>query len=288
MDIWSEIDREIDFLEENPVHFIEIKQFILENLRQNPEACKIRLYRLLEIAESNIYLPMRAWSSVLLACLYLDRSEVDSAMHYVLTASELFEFLENNEGLSFTYNVLMGINNQAGNYEAGIEWCLKGIALAERSNDQIVLSKLYLNLTIAYVSLGHAQEAKDSYDRYEVISNKVSNQTEDTKLIGEQLKAEVFLLLGDAKTARTVIKSNFEISEQFLLHHVESMRILGDIELEIGEVKLAKEWYEKAIVLAEKLEARDFLCCIKNKLACVYSDENIELAVQSFREVIDL
>jgi serine phosphatase RsbU (regulator of sigma subunit) len=118
-----------------------------------------------------------------------EMGDIDSANFYV---SKSLSIVKENDlySLMYIYENLSIINLKIKNYNEAINYSLKAIEIAEKSNNNLILQSMYNNLSVLYEKVKNLTLSYEYYKKYTSIKDSLFNKEAAQKLVKEQLNFE--------------------------------------------------------------------------------------------------
>lgn len=172
-----------------------------------------------------------------LACRSM--TDLNRCYGYTLEAQAIYEAEGNSTGQSAALNLLGVIYFYYANYEYATELFMKALKLAEKNDDQVIISRIYNNLGEVYREVGDYGYALDAYEKALKIS-------EDHAF---KLNIPVILEnIGDIYLRNKDYEESFKYFNRSipLLEALEDYTALSEVECKLGKLYFEKGNYEEA------------------------------------------
>lgn len=192
------------------------------------------------------------------------KSQYAKSIKYYLKGKDIFEEIENLEGLGVTYNNLGISYMYVGDYKKSHEYFNESYRIYMVMGDTSTAYSAKMNLGIIKYFEGDFEQALMYFKESENEMRKIGN----VRSLGHCITniGEAYKELGQYDSAIVYIKEGIEID--FQLEDKEGLgtdyRILADTYIDMGELNLAEKYVEKALDIAIEIDRKtDLKDCYK-------------------------
>lgn len=176
--------------------------------RDNPEVMREAIDYLLKFSKENNLNNVKAWTYYCLGWYNFYKSHYDKASECFLISNDIFEKLNNRDGLIYACNGLTNVYCQIGQFKLANEWGLKGISLCEETVNKNALVILLINTGINYIQMKYFSKGKEIFQSLELIDSEISK----TQQISCSLAlAEIEINIGQPGLAISYIESALKV-----------------------------------------------------------------------------
>lgn len=193
----------------------------------------------LEIARSLEYKLQEAASLFVMALACRSMTDLNRCYSYTLEAQAIYEIEGSSTGQSAALNLLGVIYFYYANYEYATELFMKALKLAEKNDDQVIISRIYNNLGEVYREVGDYGYALDAYEKALRIC-----EIHDFKLNIPVILENI----GDVYLRNKDYDESFKYFSRSmpLLEALEDYTALSEVECKLGKLYFEKGNYEEA------------------------------------------
>ncbi len=191
-----------------------------------------------------------------LAKTYVNMGKYESAAFHFIEALKLMERSGNKLGQSFYLNNLGIVYDLQQNYLKSIEYYEKSLSLKKELGDTNAIAAVNINLGILYYNLG---EFEASINALETSIRLYSDHPKRDKLARAYCNILLSYLANENLTKATIIREEIEkiypeIVEEKL--KIRALSAMARYDLKAGEIELALKSANKALDMAESIDAK--------------------------------
>jgi tetratricopeptide (TPR) repeat protein len=184
---------------------------------------------------------------------YADRGNRPEAMTHYKEALEIYEVIEDNDGMLATLDALAAITAQADDVENALVYATRGVNLAQQIGDQDRLGRLQTRLGDVRLALGDTQAAVETYTQAAETLRSIDNWAGVGTVMLKM--GEAYLEKSQPQEAILMLDQALVIFRREGLSEYESRALgtLGDVYAEMSQWPKAQEYHEQALALARQL-----------------------------------
>lgn len=219
------------------------------------------------------------WATHRLGWIYLDLMRFEEAVACHRIVCEIFLSLNNVEGIIAGNNGLMAAYATQEMWDLAIESGLKGIELAEQSQNERALKALLINTAIVYEKLKQYKKSKEMLEQVNRIGFQLCVADELARYTTEALSE---LGLKNGHEAIAYIEQAYELSKKN--NNAELAEVLsnrGRIYAKLGNRELARQSFEEGLCVARKNNQSKYIVTIMIEWA------KLDISRESYVEAID-
>ncbi len=183
---------------------------------------------------------------------YGDQGDRAEALPYYKQALDLYETLEETDGILATLDALAAITAQADDVENALVYATRGVNLAQQTGDSDRLGRLQIRLADVRLALGDLPAAIEVYTQ----ATETLRSTENWLLIGMVMTKLGKTYLEQAKPQEAIMMLEQALAIFRKERHAEhESRTLGSLGAAYGEMQQwpkAQEYREQALALARE------------------------------------
>jgi tetratricopeptide (TPR) repeat protein len=209
------------------------------------------------------------------------------ALGHQKQALDLYESLEDTDGMLVTLEALAEITAQADDAEGSVLYATRGVNLARKLSDKVRLGRLLMRLADVRLALGDAQAAIDTYGE----AAEILRMTEDWFSIGV-----VMSKLGNAYVEQRMFNEAIMMLEQSLVIFQKEQRndyvgrVLGNIGAAYNGLQRwdkAREYFRQALVISRQQDDRHAEAATLAALGIISRiQDNRDGAIDYFRQAL--
>ncbi|MFW9992816.1 MAG: tetratricopeptide repeat protein [Candidatus Odinarchaeota archaeon] len=187
--------------------------------------------------------------------------------------------------LTTAYHVLGMILYSTGDVDASIDYNLKSIEISEKQGNYLELARSYNNLANCYSEKGDHEKAIEIYKKAKVIDEKLNDLR--GKGIALMNMALEYQYTGDYEKALEHNQESIDLLKEAGLENAvsENLRTFGRLYMDIGEYRLAEEYFEKALALADSLRIlKDKAQILGDQARLLFLKGSFKQAKKKFKE----
>lgn len=286
MDFIFEFKDELNKLIENEDNFEFFRNIAMENMRSKPYYFKEVFDEVLLFAIDNKLNKTEAWAHYYIGWYFFDIYKYDKATDCFLISNDIFNIIADNEGLIYACNGLTNVYCQIGQFKLANEWGLKGISLAEETNEKYALVLLLINTGINYIRMKYLQKAKQIFKSIEMIDIELSRQLQISYKLGI---AEIEINIGDPNLALSYVQDVLNLDNELSVDTGEAYMLKGMAYVKLNEYEIAEKEFIKSYDYSNKKGYIYEKCCVMvefSKLRCIIGRQDD--AIGFLKEVIEI
>lgn len=179
--------------------------------------------------------------------IYYYQDQFDTALQYHKKSLELAEKSLDVRGIAANYNDLGLIYFYEGEFGEALEWFKKDLEISERISDMKAKISSYGNLGMVYAELRENGKAQEYYEKALQLAEELEDPYYTTYL--KMKMAHLLLQKGEVEKARALCEVCLKLFEQLgeMRHLGEFCRVYGTVLQEMGEWERAQKMYEKSM-----------------------------------------
>ena len=256
MEYIENIELEYEKLRKDENYIECFNNLAIKYLRLDPEYMRSIVEEARRICAEKEYILGYGYTSNELGWYYLDKLKYEEAEKYFLEGYKCFKKVSSEKALTKSYNSFLSLYYLKGEFALAVENGIKGIKLANKINDQFMLTALMQNTANIYFEYGYYETALEIYEDI-LINNRP---------IFEYNKVYIFLNISyiycdlkNVEKARKCINLAKDIIEKnnILTSMAELNLFKGIVEVEEGNIKEAYKSFERSIEYSKKYEIED-------------------------------
>jgi len=277
---------ELNMLISNEDNFEFFKNLAVKYLHSNPDFIKEILDEVLKFSMENNLYKVKAWTCYYLGWYYGDMSEYSNALDTFLIANDTFEIINDKKGLIYACNGLTNIYCQIGQFKLANEWGLKGIYLAEETNENDALIVLLINTGVNYIQMKYFQKSKDIFNSIKMMNFELTKQQQ---IACKLSLAEIEINIGDPKVALEYLDEVSNLDNELSNNTSEAYKLKGMAYFMLNEYDNAHKEYVKCYDFSNKQGYTYEKCSVMiewSKLSFVIGRQ--QDAINILKEVVDV
>lgn len=274
------LEIELNKLRENEDNIESFREIFLKEIN-NTQNYKYKIDKLLKFSKENSLIRSEAWGYYYLGWYNFDTSDYEKGVNNFLTSYELFEKLNNNNGLAYACNGLTNVYCQIGQFKLAHEWGLKGISLCEETSNKEAMIVLLINTGINYIQMKYYYKAKEIFDSID----RMEQELTVTQKISCMLSiAEIEINIGNPRFALKLFDEALKLES---INHINSdiseiCKLSGMAYVKLGQYTSAETEFDNS-----------YNFCIKHglfyeKCSTMLEWSKLYVLTESYSEAIDL
>ena len=208
------------------------------------------------------------------------------ALNYYFEAINIFENINDNNGLAECYDKIALINSDENDYNKALDYAIKSLSIRQQMGDKKQISNSYFDIAKIHQQKGEYETAIN-YFKYSIV------EYENNPLIGNNYFeiANTYLLKKQYQESITNLAIALELfqKQEDDLKITEIYNLYSVIYFKIKEYIKAIEYAQKSLLISEK---KSFLESKQNaylNLSNIYSEKGeIELALRSYHKYSEI
>lgn len=286
MDHYFKYKNELNKLIECEDSFEFFRNLALDNIHTTPEASKEIFDEVLRFANENKLNKVSGWAHYYLGWYYSNLSRYDEALDNFLLSHSTFEIIDFKKGLIYACNGLTNIYCQIGQFKLANEWGLKGISLAEVTDEKEELVILLINTGINYIQMKDFQKSREILNYIKIMNFELTKR----QLVAYKLcLAEIEINIGDSGIALVYLDEVTKIDDELTIDISDTYKLKGMAYVKINEYEMAKKEFMKSYDFSNLQGYTYEKCCAMiewSKLSCIIKRQHD--AINKLKEVIDI
>lgn len=217
--------------------------------RDNTENMKETIDGLLEFSKENNLKSVKAWAYYFWGWYHFNMSHYDKATECFLLANDIFDMVQNKNGLIYACNGLTNVYCQIGQFKLANEWGLKGISLCEETGSRKALATLLINTGINYIQMKYFIRGREIFQSLEIMECELTKQQQISCNLS---LAEIEINIGEPSLALSYIEGALKIEEELKINSdlCEIYKLKGMAFIKLNLYDLADESFKKAYAYA--------------------------------------